>query len=199
MEVSMFMDTVAAKEAGMRNKPMDSFCVTDNNSGNLFDIYLEFILFWIQSEGESYQNASTIARGWEEKEIFSSMAAMKIEMFNALNADRADGRGDWFDIAFGSTSSQSSTTSFVIDSEFNLIHNPMDAFRFAYRKEYQGLSTFEKLGRSNLEPAVCALLDKAARLQQQHIFYLDTRLANSREICKQPDEANHDMQLEYRR
>jgi hypothetical protein len=194
MEAPMFMDTVAAKETGMQNNPIDSYCVTDSEFGSFFDIYLEFILFWIKSEAESYQNAAAIAMGWEEKGILSSMAAMKMEMFEALDANRTNSRGDWSDMV---NSSRPSTTSFVIDSEFHLIHNPMDAFRFAYRKEYQSLSTFEKLKRSGLEPAICALLEKAARLQREHIIYLDTRLGSPREKTKQFDEADHVMLLEY--
>jgi hypothetical protein len=177
--------------------PIDACYFSDSDGVDLFNIYLEFILYWTRSDAESYRNAAAMVMDREGKELLLSMAGLKTEMFRAFSAYHSDGKKDWFASAFGGVAPRS-TSSYMLDNDFKPIQRLRDVFNFAYRKEYQGLATFEKLSRADKDPIIRSLLENAAGRQRQHILYLDTRLACAGRISERQDPVIAGRLLESR-
>lgn len=170
-------DTHPEKTSEKHNRPIDAFIISGNDYGGLFNIYLEFVLYWIRSDIESYRNTFMMVTGYEEKEILLEMVSRKTEMFDAFKAYRSeDGHKDWFESTLRENK-QKSTSDYMLDNDSEPIQNLIDAIQYVYQRESQTLGIFEKVNQSNLEKEIHALLENAIERQRRHILYLDSRLS----------------------
>jgi hypothetical protein len=175
MEQTMRTDTIAANSSTTLTKPIDAFISYKNDDSGLFNVYLEFIIYRIRMDAESYRKTLPMVTGNEEKMILLSMAAKKEEMCDTLILFRTRGHESRSASTFD-TAARSLTVDYVLDTGFKPFQSPIDAFHFAYRKEYESLTVFEKIGRLNLKAAIRILLEGAMERQRQHILHLDAML-----------------------
>ncbi len=176
MEPTMITDTIAANPSSTLTKPIDAFVSDKNDDISLFNVYLEFILYRIRMDAESYRKALTMVMGSEEKIVLLSMAARKEEMCDILILYRNYGREGWLASTFDTTT-RSLTVDYILDTDFKPFQSLIDAFHFAYRKEYESLAVFEKIGRLNLKATIRILMEGAIEHQRRHILHLDAMLS----------------------
>jgi rubrerythrin len=169
----MMTDTHVAERPNTQRKPIEAYYLGDDDKVSFFNVYLEFILFWTQTDAESYRNASMMTTTSEEKDLLMSMVVRKTEMFDVFSAYRTNGYKDWFESVF---SNKTSASEFVLENQFKSLQGLKDTFHFAYQKEYESLDMFEKVNRSNKESTIHNLFESAVEHQRQHILYLDSRL-----------------------
>lgn len=173
----MTTDTIVSIPSIPRKKPIEAIISDNNDDIDLFSVYLEFIIYRIKTDIESYRQALVAVPGNEVKLVLSSMATKKESMHDALIAYRTYDRNDMFTLAFD-TSDQYATVDFILDTYFKPFQSVIDAFHFAYRKEYENLKLFENVGRSSrLNAAIRTLLESAVEHQRRHILHLDALFA----------------------
>lgn len=169
----MITDTIVADPKNAVKKPIKAFLSNANDGSSLYNVYLEFIIYWTGADVENYSTALLTATGLDAKDLLYVMFRRKREMIHAFDVYRVNGKQVWSESAFG-TGIRSSEDNHI---DFTSIRCLMDAFHFAYRKEYESLALFEKVGRSNLDTTIRALLENAAEHQRRHILHLDDRLS----------------------
>ena len=174
-------DTLVAERPNTPGNLIEAYYLDDGEGISFFNVYLEFILFWIKTDAKSYRNASMMATTREEKELLMSMVFRKAVMFDIFSAHRTNGHKDWFESAFGDKTSDS---EFVLENDFISLQGLKDIFHFAYRKEYESLAIFENVNHSDLESAIHILLESAAEHQRQHIMYLDSRVFDKAQMAE---------------
>ena len=159
-----------------QQEPFDALYLDNGHKASQFDMYLEFILYWTKTDVENYRTAIMMIDDRNDKEILVPMVGRKMDMFNILSTHRSNKRKELFESAFGDAIKMS-VGGFMIDTDIKPIKSRIDAFHFAYKKEYQGLHAFEKIGRWQFESPIRILLETAIEHQRQHILYLDSRIS----------------------
>ena len=178
----MITDTIVADPKDAVKKPIEAFLSNANDGSSLYNVYLEFILYWTSSDVESYHNALMTVAGRKEKNFLQCMATRKREMVRTFSVRRVNGEKTWFESTVGGNTRSSEDYS-IRDDDFEPIRSLIDAFHFTYQKEYESLKLFEKVSGSNLEAAIRTLLESAAEHQRHHILYLDTMLSRVQEVA----------------
>jgi rubrerythrin len=172
----MFTDTISSPVSNTLTLKSDSDATDDRL--HFLNVYLEFVYFWIQTDIESYQAAITSIPGNEEKELLSAIAERKKTRLQALIALYGENREALYE-SMVDTDGHSHSNNGNSNQDCQPIETMVDALHFSYSKEFQSLTVFEKVSRSNIEPAIKSLLEDAAEHQRQHIMFLDEKLPSS--------------------
>jgi hypothetical protein len=178
----------AAKAQGFRNSENRSF-INENYQGvqikgahigsadtsprDLFQMYVEFVLFRIWADIESYGNAARMVLGEREKMLLSRMASNKLVMHEKFMHKRGSDSRGWFESAFCGT--PSSRVNYIKGNEGRPIVGVLDAFFYAYRKELLNLEAYEKIALVEPNPDAQNLLMQAAEIQHRHIAFFSMR------------------------
>jgi hypothetical protein len=185
----MTTDTIITHPKHTIKKPVETFDSFNDYDTNIFSIYLEFIIYLVKIDIQCYRTVFLATTDRMERDLLLSMIVRKRQMKHTFREYRIAGQNTWFKSAFKSDA-HSPGTSFVD-------HNPLQGlcytFHFAYQKEYESMSSFEKVSRSNLETDILILLQNAVEHQRRHILYLDNRLSR---IPRFSEQASTDFETE---
>jgi hypothetical protein len=174
----MIPDTIVANPSINLNTPIEVYISDNNDDIELFNVYLEFIIYRIKADIESYYQALAAAPDHEVKHVLSTMITKKEDMHDALISYRPFNHNAWFALAFDTTVRYPSV-DLIPDTHFEPFQCAINAFHFAYRKEYESLKLFESVGRlSRLDADIRTLLESATEHQCRHILHLDAMFAN---------------------
>jgi len=182
----MLQGTLFKEKTKKKEEHLSPFSFDETERMSIFMVYFEFVVSWTRGDADSYRNAMAVVPGSREKKLFYEMIIVKQKMIGILNNYSMEKSKKWFEPLQRNTA-QTSAHVFMIDSDFKPIVSLNDAFHFAYRKEYQSLSVFEKVGRSKLDAAIHTVLDCAIDIQRKHIMYLDASLS----CVKKCEELNY--------
>lgn len=162
---------------------------TDNNY-HIFGTFLEFILYLIGTDVESYRHVFMTVTGHKEKDLMQFMIDRKTEMIRTFIVHRKDSHKVWFESAFGNHTCSSEDHTFPANED-EAFRNLVEVFHFAYKKEYKSLRLFEKVIESNLDAGVRTLMESAVEHQCRHIMSLDTRFSCLNDIVVPEDNLSN--------
>lgn len=175
----MITDTgIGSAQAALKRR-IDTMLSDKNRDAALFNMFFDFIICRTRSDIESYLTALMPGMEVHERYILSTIVVRKKKMFHSLVRSRKYGSDETFAFEFAGARQQP-IADFILDNRFKPIESLNDIFHFAYRKEFETLTIYEKIGRLIINAKIRLLVEHAIEQQRGQIMYLDELLPNAK-------------------
>jgi hypothetical protein len=171
----MIADTSTETVKLTLTRRIDTLVSDKNINASLFNMFFDFIIYRTRSDIESYLAALLPAMEPPEKYILSTIVVRKKNMFESLIRSRKFGFDETSVCEFAGAS-QPPIADFIVDNRFKPVECLNDIFHFAYRKEFETLTIYEKIRQLIMNVDIQFLVEHAIEQQRGQIMYLDELL-----------------------
>lgn len=145
-----------------RNTPPD-------NNIEVFNAYLEFAYHHTLNDAEIYENARTISRLPEQKNLFIQLACRKSDVADRLRLYMSDSAIAHFTKR---TPAGHALVKKIKDTESFTFPTMDDAVTFASQRESRTTAFYKKLSKTANLAAVRAMFDFLLESQRRHLLYI---------------------------